>query len=194
MDEYDCLIIGTGPAGLGAAFHLSDRHPGIKILLIDKEGMSTGGLRNDCKMNFTFPIGFPREYWDKKKADELMSLVMEHLHPEIMPKHNISIYQQRAMRLGVELIEVQQSHLGTDGGIVLIKELMAQIQERGIEVSLHETMKDIDAERYIVITGKREISYKKLILAPGRQGFSFLQTIMDKLGIPYVDNLSLIHI
>jgi len=189
MDTFDCLIVGTGPAGLGAAFHLSDRHPGIKILLLDKEGMTTGGLRNDCKMNFTFPIGFPCEYWDRKKADEMITLVKEHLHPRIMPKHNIAIYQQRAQRLGVELIEIKQSHLGTDGGIVLINELMAQIQTRDIEVSLRETMEDIDAERYVAITDKREISYKKLILAPGRQGFSFLQTIMDKLGIPYVDNI-----
>ena len=59
METYDCVIVGTGPAGLGAAFHLSDNRPDMRILMIDKESMSTGGLRNDCKMNFTFPIGFP---------------------------------------------------------------------------------------------------------------------------------------
>ena len=56
MERYDCLIVGTGPAGLGTAFYLSDKNPALNILLIDQVSMSTGGLRNDCKMNFTYPV------------------------------------------------------------------------------------------------------------------------------------------
>ena len=59
MKTYDCIIVGTGPAGLGAAFRLSDRESAMRILVIDKEKLCTGGLRHDCKMNFTFPVGFP---------------------------------------------------------------------------------------------------------------------------------------
>ncbi|MGB4254677.1 MAG: FAD/NAD(P)-binding protein [Rectinema sp.] len=59
MDSYDVVIVGTGPAGLGAAFKLLESRPSFNILLIDKQQVSSGGLRNDCKMNFTWPIGFP---------------------------------------------------------------------------------------------------------------------------------------
>ena len=59
MDTYDVVIIGSGPAGMGAAFELAERNGGLSILMIDQELFSTGGMRNDCKMNFTYPIGFP---------------------------------------------------------------------------------------------------------------------------------------
>ncbi len=36
MDSYDVVIIGTGPAGLGAAFELLARSPGLGVLLLDK--------------------------------------------------------------------------------------------------------------------------------------------------------------
>jgi len=52
MERYDVVIVGTGPAGLGAAFELLGRKPSLRILLLDKLQVSSGGLRNDCKMNF----------------------------------------------------------------------------------------------------------------------------------------------
>ena len=59
MKPYDCVIIGSGPAGLGAAFEILKRHPNASVFIVEKSEVSTGGLRNDCKMNFTYPIGFP---------------------------------------------------------------------------------------------------------------------------------------
>jgi uncharacterized FAD-dependent dehydrogenase len=189
MNRYDCLIVGTGPAGLGAAFHLLEHRSDLDILLIDQEGMCTGGLKNDCKMNFTFPIGFPHEYWDSEKAEDLIRMASQYFPTKIMETRNIDIYKRRAERLGVELLEVRQSHLGTDGGIVLINELMEKLRSSGLGVSLHERMDDIREEDRCIITDKREIYYKKLIIAPGRKGFGFLQRLMDKLNIHYIDNV-----
>ena len=187
--RYDCLIVGTGPAGLGAAFHLSEFNPELSIALIDEAGMSTGGLRNDCKMNFTYPIGFPLEYWDRATAEQLIPLVAGHLKPDFMENRNLSVYQRRADRLGVELLEIDQSHLGTDGGILLIKTLTDRLRERGIALGLKEKMRDIRQEDSCIVTSRREIGYGKLIIAPGRKGFVFLQELMDKLGVTYVDNV-----
>ena len=52
MEKYDVIIVGTGPAGMGAAFSLLEMKKDISILMIDKAPVSTGGMRNDCKMNF----------------------------------------------------------------------------------------------------------------------------------------------
>jgi len=189
MDRFDCVIVGTGPAGLGAAFRLTDQRPDLKVLLLDQEEMCTGGLRNDCKLNFTFPTGFPLENWTRETAGKLIRQVQEHLQTPLLASHNLSVYRRRAERLGVELLEIQQSHLGTDGGINLINQLMEKLRDRGVIVALKERMESLKETDQCILTDSREIGFKKLILAPGRMGFSFLQRIMNSLGIQYVDNV-----
>ncbi|NLV61346.1 MAG: NAD(P)-binding protein, partial [Spirochaetales bacterium] len=72
MDRYDVIIVGSGPAGMGAAFTLKKANPTLSILILDREKYSTGGMRNDCKMNFTYPIGFPTEYWSEEAANHYL--------------------------------------------------------------------------------------------------------------------------
>lgn len=189
METFDCIIVGTGPAGMGAAFSLIERHPESRILMLDKTPYSTGGMRNDCKMNFTFPIGFPLEYWDEDVADAYLDEVMKFLRPDILPKSNIETYQARATRLGCSLLEIRQTHLGTDGGLALIKDLQERLRQAGVVLALGETMTDIDNRAKTITTDKRILGYRSLLVAPGRQGFHFLQEVMQKLDVPYVDNI-----
>ena len=189
MDNYDVIIVGSGPAGMGAAFSLIEKKKDARILMLDKKPFSTGGMRNDCKMNFTFPIGFPLEYWQEDVADQYLGQVTKFLKPTILPKSNISTYQQRAERLGCSLLEIKQTHLGTDGGLELIKELQKRLEEAGVTLSLGEEMLSIDNEKKFITTTKREIGYKTILIAPGRQGFHFLQDVMKMLGISYMDNI-----
>ena len=136
MDSCDFLIVGSGPAGMGAAFSLIERHKDARIIMIDKAPYSTGGMRNDCKMNFTYPIDFPQEYWDEDEANRCLDEVMRFLKPAIMPKSNIATYQARATRLGCSLLEIRQTHLGTDGGLALIKDLQERLRQAGVVLAL----------------------------------------------------------
>lgn len=188
-DRFECVIVGSGPAGLGAAFTLTEKRPGMSILLIDTSGTSTGGLCNDCKMNFTFPIGFPLDCWEEPEAARYLEAVAAHLQPQILPKLNIGVYERRAEKLGVQFIEVRQSHLGTDGGVTLARKLIGDLRERGVEVSLKETMTGVRENDGVVVTDSREIGYGSLVVAPGRKGFAFMQQLMDSLSVPYVDNI-----
>jgi uncharacterized FAD-dependent dehydrogenase len=188
-EHYDLVIIGTGPAGLGAAFAFLEARPAASVLLVDRSSLSTGGLCNDCKMNFTFPIGFPQEYWDAAAAERALAAVSARLKPLIMPKKNLGIYAGRAEKLGVSLLEVHQSHLGTDGGIRLVRELVDELARAGAVISLGESAVDVRESARVLVTDRREIGYGCLVLAPGRKGFSFLQGLMDRLNVPYVDNI-----
>ena len=189
MDSYDVIIVGSGPAGMAAAFTLKKSNPNLSILILDREKFSTGGMRNDCKMNFTYPIGFPTEYWSEETANHYLDQVIDFLEPTIMPKSNIAVYQKRAERLGCTLLEIKQTHLGTDGGLALIKELLARLEALGVSLALGEAMERVDQENRFIITEEREIGYKRLLVAPGRKGFNFLQELMHSLSIPFIDNI-----
>ena len=43
------------------------------------------------------------------------------LLPQILAKKNLGMYAGRAEKLGVQLLEVRQAHLGTDGGVNLVR-------------------------------------------------------------------------
>jgi uncharacterized protein len=188
MECFDCVIVGTGPAGLGAAFALTDSRPGLSVLMIEKEKVSTGGLRNDCKMNFSYPIGFPRDVWEKDEAERYLEKLIDRLKPDIMEKYNLDVYRNRAEKIGAQLLYIRQAHLGTDGGIRLIRALMQELREREVAVSLEEKVLSVDGVRKVLTTDRREIGYKNLVVAPGRGGFSFLQDLMNHLGISFTDN------
>jgi uncharacterized FAD-dependent dehydrogenase len=66
---------------------------------------------------------------------------------------------------------------------------MGELEECGVSTGIQERALRVDAAERKLITTKGELPYKKLVLAPGRKGFGFLQEIMDGLSIPYVDNV-----
>jgi hypothetical protein len=156
--------------------------------MLDKNEYSSGGLRNDCKMNFSWPIGFPDCCWSEKSAEAYLARVEAFLEPRILEKRNLSTYARRADKIGVSLLEIRQSHLGTDGGLELIKRLVARLEGLGAKISLGERAVSLDSERRILVTDRREIAYRDLVAAPGRGGFSFLKDLMAQAGVAFTDN------
>ena len=190
--NYDIIIVGTGPAALGAAFHLTEHSPSLSILMIDREKICSGGLLNDCKQNYTYPIGFAAENWTREEAERLLPQVEKRLQPTIKEKHNLDIYQRRAERLGTTLLNVRQAHVGTDLSRELIQRLLDELRHRSVEFMLEREVTDIfdDADGTgVVIAGTETVRCRKVIVAPGRKGFSFLQQVMERMGIAYIDNV-----
>jgi uncharacterized FAD-dependent dehydrogenase len=190
--DHDVIIIGTGPAGLGAAFHLAEHSPTLSILMIDRERICSGGLLNDCKQNYTYPIGFAVDNWTSAEAERLLPLVEKQLQPAIKEKHNLEIYRRRAERLGVSLLDVRQAHVGTDRSRVLIRRLLDELTGRGVQFRLEREVTGVfdDAGGTgVVIAGGERLRARKVIVAPGRKGFSFLQQVMEQMGIAYIDNV-----
>jgi len=189
--DYDIIIVGTGPAGLGAAFHLSETAPDLSILLLDREKVCSGGLLNDCKQNYTFPIGFVAENWTREDAEKLLPEVEKHFQPIIKEKKNLDVYHRRAERIGVTLLDIRQAHVGSDRSRELIRRLMSELEKRGVRFRLESEVTDIfdDDESGVVVAGTEKLRARKVIVAPGRKGFSFLQQQMEKMGINYIDNV-----
>ena len=188
--EYDVVIVGSGPAGLGAAFHLLEADSSLKVLMIEKNRICSGGLLNDCKQNYTYPIGFTEEYWDETDADKLLQIVEKHLKPTIKERKNLEKYQNRAAKVNSKLINIKQAHVGTDKSKFLIEGLFEQLIDIGMELRLNTEVEKVASsdDGVLLLTNGEHISFKKLIIAPGRKGFSFLQDVMNDLGIEYIDN------
>ena len=190
--DYDIIIVGTGPGGLGAAYHLTDSSAARSILMIDRERICSGGLLNDCKQNYTYPIGFAVESWTRDEAERLLPVVERHLRPVIKEKQNLEVYRQRAERLGVTLLDVRQAHVGTDRSRMLIGRLQDELAARGVVFLLGREVTDVfddDRGARVVIAGTETLRARKVIISPGRKGFGFLQQIMERLGIAYIDNV-----
>ena len=188
-ESYDVIIIGSGPAGLGAAFHIAE-NSGKTVLLLEKTKISSGGLRNDCKQNYTYPVGFSTEHWSEEEADTMLSVVADHLKPDYVQQRNLGVYVKRAENLGVTLLNIKQAHVGTDKAKDLIANLISQLKDKGVTVALETEMSDIDYDnRTIILTSGNIIKFKDLILAPGRAGYSWLQKIITSLQINYSDNI-----
>lgn len=190
--DYDVVIIGTGPAGLGASFHLTEESPSLSILMVDREKICSGGLLNDCKQNYTYPIGFVVENWSRDEAERLLSQVEKHLQPVFKEKMNLEVYRRRAERIGVTLLDVRQAHVGTDRSRALIRRLMDELDSRGVHFALEREVTDVFDDSLgtrVVINGVETVCARKVVVAPGRKGFRFLQQVMERMGIDYVDNV-----
>lgn len=205
---YDLCVIGSGPTMFGCVFKLLAEKPDSKILVIEKNAISSGGLRNDCKMNFNYRVGFPTEFWNKDNAEKYLAEVRQFLVPKIEEKKNLEHYECIAKRLGIEMIEVEQSHLGTDGGKLLIEDLTKRLQNLGVEFKFNETFKDYSnvvkvsislnekpysicypsAKNVIVTTDKGSYETKNLLIALGRHGFDQSRDLMKNHKIGYTDN------
>lgn len=192
LRPFDIVIVGTGPAGLGAAFCLSETEPALSIVLIDREKICSGGLLNDCKQNYSYPISFPTEHWSPEETERLLSVVERHLQPEFLPRRNLEVYRHRAERIGTTLLDVRQAHVGTDRSRELIARLRKTLEERGVlfrtGCEVVDVVDDGEGSR-VILSDAEAISARTIIVAPGRKGFTFLQGLMERLGIAYVDNV-----
>lgn len=189
---YDLICIGSGSATLGCVFNYLSKKQG-KILIIEKDSISSGGLRNDCKINCTFPVGFPETFWNKIGADNYLFITksfFEKYDIKIKPKGNLSKYIQKANRLNVDLLDIEQSHLGTDGGIKFIKTLTSELISKDVEINYNETFLDYSNSKdgIHVITTNNEYITKKLFIAPGRHGFETVKDILFRHNIKSKDN------
>jgi len=189
QSHYDVIIVGSGPAGLGAAFKLAE-NSAQSILLLEKKRISSGGLRNDCKQNYTYPVGFPLEYWEREEAEQLLAEVKRHLKPHMEQRTEIERYRKRARKIGVEILAIDQAHVGTDRSSALIETLITALKALGVEVALRTEVSFLSAShKALTLSDGSVLTFDTLVLAPGRADYAWLQEQMDILGVSYRDNI-----
>ena len=187
--NYDVIVVGSGPAGLGTAFKIAENSK-MSVLLVEKKKISSGGLRNDCKQNYTYPVGFPYEHWEREDVEELLEEVKSHLNPNMEERLHVEKYQKRAKKIGVEILAIDQAHVGTDKSSELINGLINELKALHVDVALNTEVKELTKDKKeIILESGQVVGFENIVIASGRADYDWVQTQMNTLGVKYSDNI-----
>ncbi len=214
MAKKRVIIVGSGPTGLFTALELS-KNSDLEILILEKgpfrevrtednliSGIGGAGAFSDGKLSLP-NSDYPRSL---NVGGQLVSVVGEKEflklvrqvdqtytrfggRPDNFGNNGAKIQElmDKAEVFGLRVIPTKVRHFGSDLAPEIIKNIVAELQERGVQIYSESPVKRIrkEGKRFLVkIAGENsglfESSY--LVAAPGREGADWLSGQARKLG------------
>ena len=160
-------------------------------------GVGGSGTFSDGTLNLNPNIGGDlTDFTDNEDAWELIKqtdeIFIKHGCPNTMQEYDnakIEKLKRSALAYGAKFIEIKQRHMGSDNSPAIIKKFRADLGERGVEFMLETDVSDLIVENNIctgvVLKNGKQIKAKKILLAPGRIGAEFINTLVDNHKISY---------
>jgi uncharacterized protein len=197
MDDFDIVIIGSGPAGLFAAMEL-ERLGLHRIAIVDRQPYPAGGLLNDGKLNFDYRIGIDLEelQTDRHSAESIMEEIRQVFIRLTACRQvtfldgntRIEALEAIAKEHGAQFIAPEQWHWGTDNGKAIVDSLRGSFVKT--RLLLGTTVTSIAREtdnsfRVSCVHRHKPVSYvtKVVLAAPGRSGAYWFRDVATKLGV-----------
>jgi hypothetical protein len=144
----------------------------------------TLNLRPDIGGNLSALTHDPSKAWEL--VDRVDKIFLRHEVPNEMRKPStkeIDLLKRKAASVGAKFIDIPQRHIGSDRTKKVIKSLVTDLKEKGIDFLLNTKVEDlliVDNECKGVITQKEELEASRVIMAPGRIGTEWMEQIIDK--------------
>jgi len=205
MDKYDVIIVGAGSAGMFCAYELAKKN--LNVLIVEKgrdigkrtdimSGVGGAGVFSDGLLNLRPDIGGNLEDFtkDKTKAWELVNYVDEIYLKFGAPKEKLGINKEKIDELkkksasaGINFVDIPQRHMGTDGAVVVIKNLVEYLRNKGIKILTENEVIDLIIEgntcKGVILKNNEKIFSDFVVLCPGRIGVEFMSNLINKYKI-----------
>ena len=160
-------------------------------------GYGGAGTFSDGKLNFIPKLGKSDlfKYMSESEANQLIDDTEEiftkfGMDSEVFPSNMeeaLEIKRKVAIQ-GARLLLIRQKHLGSDHLPEYIDEFSNYLEEHGVTLYENTDVSDIVSVNngYEVVYGKKKVTARKVVVAPGRTGAKWIQELADKYHIPYL--------
>lgn len=162
-------------------------------------GAGGAGSFSDGKFNITSEFGgFLTDYLPPSKVLDLIRYVddinMSHGAPDTITDPTtpaVSDIEKRAIGAGLKLLRAQVRHIGTDKNLELMTEIFNYLTER-VELRFRTFVEDLIVEdgkiQGITVRGGEELLAPYIIMAPGRDGATWLSDLFRKHKLRMTNN------
>jgi len=206
--NYNCIIVGAGPAGLFAALELLKSN--VQDILILEKGNSLGqrsrtetlcgvggsGTFSDGKLHFSLNLSQERllDFCTREQAQSLIDYVEQiflnygvtaPVTPRDISEVNRLVKQCR--EYNIQLYNRRCRHVGSDALPGIIQNIVNDLLKHNVEIVTNTT-----ANHFIqttsgidVLTDCQTYHAKTVLVAPGRVGTKWLQIKAEELKIKY---------
>ncbi len=161
-------------------------------------GYGGAGTFSDGKLNFIPKVGKSDlfKYMDEKEAYQLIDdtekiFTKFNMDSDVYPSNmqDALKIKNKVSLVGARLLLIKQKHLGSDYLPKYIEDFTNYLISKGVSVLDKTRVIDIQSEtknKHKIITKKDNYTAKKVIIAPGRTGAKWVQSLADKYNIPYL--------
>lgn len=161
-------------------------------------GFGGAGAYSDGKFNITSEFGgWMTEYLDRDVVEDLIKYVdsinLKHGATNVITDPTTAKVKEieiKGLAIGLKLLRAKVRHLGTEENFEILKRIYKTLQDK-IDMRYKSEVTDIIVEngsiKGVRLNGDTVYS-DKVVIAPGRDGSSWLKKICTKYGIPSTSN------
>ena len=189
------VIIGAGPAGLFAAYMLSDF---FDVTIIEEKNVIGGaGLHSDGKLNFHPKIGGDlTQFVTLNEAWKIIEFIEKKFvefgaEPGKFNEKKMRELEIKAIKHGIKFIPIKQSHIGSDYLPRVISNFKKVLEKKGVKIKYKTKALDFRQENERIdniITDKGKLKGDYFIIAPGRGGFEWINQLVKKHNLEFSYN------
>jgi uncharacterized protein len=206
MKKYDVIIIGSGPAGMLAAYELtknSDANIAIFEKGEDREigcsevicGFGGAGTFSDGKIHCNSNVGGQLHHKIdidilQQYIDKVDNIFVKNGAPKdryFEDKSYDENMTRKILSAGLHLIPTNVHHIGTENAYNVVNNIKEGLLSEGVDIFCNSPVDSFLKENgdFKITSNGKEYSCKHLIVAVGRGGASWLSKFLNPLKIEY---------